>query len=139
MSNGLKEYKKMYKKHHKELIKLAKESEDWDWYYLHILVITKIRHMYEYYSAGNNVWQTDETLQPIISQLKHILDLQDELDHLHDKPIDGIQYGFVAKGVTNVSASDEALKEIEDREKRKVKLYEEIYNYIGQHLLEWWD
>ena len=48
-------YRKMYKKHRKEMIKLAKEDRDWDWGYLHDLVITKIRHMYEYYNTGNNV------------------------------------------------------------------------------------
>lgn len=77
-------YRKMQKKHTKVLIKLAKEDRDFDWSYLHELVITKIKHMYEYYSNGNNVVQTDETRIPICVQLNHVLQLQDEIDHLYD-------------------------------------------------------
>jgi hypothetical protein len=77
-------YRKMYKKHRKEMIMLAKKDRDFDWHYLHDLVITKIKHMYEYYNAGNNVWQTDETRIPILDQLSHVLDLQYEIDHLYD-------------------------------------------------------
>lgn len=108
---SMRAYYKMRRKHRRELIKLAKENEDWDYYYLHNFIITKIKHMYEYYSASN-VLQTDETLQPIIAQLKYVLDLQEELDCLVDNL---------------------------DKYKREKKLYKEIYVWISEHLLGWWD
>jgi hypothetical protein len=105
-------YYKMRRKHRKELIKLAKEDRDSDWEYMHTLIITKIRHMHEYFSAGNNVWQTDETLLPIIEELKHVLDMQAEMD----KEVDGRFY-------------------IEKR----VEQYKAMYEYIASKMLGWWD
>ena len=61
MSKNYRAYKKMHKQHKKDLKKLIKVDAEWDWSFLHDFVITKIRHMHEYYVAGNNVWQTDET------------------------------------------------------------------------------
>ena len=114
-------YRKMRRRHKKELIKLVKADRPWDTCYLHNLVITKIKHMYEYYSAGNNVWQTDETRIPICVQLNHILQLQDELDHLYDR--DG---KFSVEEVTNIW-------------ERESELYKSIYTFIGEHMEEWWD
>ena len=34
-------YKKLHKQHKKELVKLAKTDYEWDWGFLHDLVITK--------------------------------------------------------------------------------------------------
>lgn len=104
-------YYKMQRKHRKELIKLAKEDRDWDWEYLHVLVITKIRHMYEYQSAGNCVMESEDTPN-IIAELKHVLDLQNEIDT--QKP------HFC----------------INDFE---IEKYREIYEYIGSNILGWWD
>ena len=109
----MREYYKMRRRHRKALIKLAKEDKDDDWAYMHILLITKIRHMYEYFSAGNCVWQTDETLLPTIEELKHVLDMQEEMD----KEVDG------------------SVIYIEKR----VEQYKEMYEYIGSHMLGWWD
>jgi hypothetical protein len=114
-------YRKMRRKHTKALIKLAKEDRDFDSCYLHNLVITKIKHMYEYYSAGNNVWQTDETRIPICVQLNHILQLQDEIDHLYD---------------TDRKFS---VEEVNNLWKKESELYKAIYTFIGEHMEEWWD
>lgn len=116
-------YRKMYRKHRKEMIRLAKEDRDFDWSYLHDLVITKIKHMYEYYHDGNNVWQTDETRIPILDQLSHVLELQYDLDHLYDDE----KY---AKYSVEESAS---------LWKKESELYKSIYTFIGEHLEEWWD
>jgi hypothetical protein len=77
--------------------------------------------MYEYYSAGNNVWQTDETRIPICVQLNHILQLQDELDHLYD---------------TDRKFS---VEEVNNLWKKESELYKAIYTFIGEHMEEWWD
>ena len=110
-------YRKMHRRHRKELIKQAKETREWDWGWLHDSVIMQIRHMYEYYSKKNNVWQTDETRLPIIQSLKYILDLQEEIDNLWD---------------------DDTLS-WEEEANREQELYESIYHSIGDNLQLWWD
>lgn len=137
-SKEFRAYKKMRNKHRKELIKLAKVDYDFDWAYLHDLVITKIRHMYEYYKAGNHVWQTNESLLPIIEQLKHVLDLDYEVEHLYDNiPI--------AEKIKNENGSitfiytDEISAARDRAYERAEELYQEIYTYIGKYLREWWD
>jgi hypothetical protein len=116
-------YRKMYKKHRKEMIRLAKEDRDFDWSYLHDLVITKIKHMYEYYHDGNNVWQTDETRIPILDQLSHVLDLQYDIDHLYD----------------DEKYAKYSVEEAASLWKKESELYKSIYTFIGEHLEEWWD
>ena len=110
-------YKKMYKKHRKEMIKLAKEDRDFGWCYLHDLVITKIRHMYEYYDNGDNVMQSDETRIPILVQLNHVLQLQDEIDHLYSN----------------------SLKDTFEIMQKEAALYKTLYKFIGENIQEWWD
>lgn len=110
-------YRKMYRRHRKELVKLAKEVKPFDWGWLDELVLTQIKHMHEYFSAGNNVWQTDETRLPIAEQLKHVLDLYEELD----------------------SVGDDGTMDYMQIRQREQELFEEIYNYVGCHLQEWWD
>lgn len=137
-SKSTRAYRKMHLKHKRELVKLAKEDAEWDWSYLHTLVITKIRHMYEYYSAGNNVWQTDETLLPTIDELKHVLDLQEELDNVFkDVPTPEMTKNN-DKSLT-FTWSEEAKQLSDAAYKRHDELYEEIYGYIGKHLQGWWD
>lgn len=137
-SKEMRAYRKMHRKHKRELIKLAKEDAEWDWSYLHTLVVTKIRHMYEYYKAGNNVWQSDESLLPTIDQLKHVLDLQEELDNVFkDVPAPEMKVND-DKSLT-FTWSEEAKQRSDEAYKRENELYEEIYSYIGQKIQWWWD
>ena len=80
-SKEMREYTKMYKRHRKTMIKLAKADRDFDYDFLHDLVVTKIKHMYEYYSAGHNVWQSDETLRQVLETLGHAIDVADKIDN----------------------------------------------------------
>lgn len=131
-------YRKMYKKHRKEMIRLAKEDKDFDWSYLHDLVIAKVKHMYEYYKEGNNVWQTDETRIPIINQLKYILDTQYELDHLYDE----LEKDIIIENTDNsfiFNDSSEYAQTATDLYNKEVELYKKLYAFIGEHLQEWWD
>jgi hypothetical protein len=116
-SKEVRAYRKMHRRHRKELMKLAEETREWDWGWLDDAVRIRIKHMHEYFSAGNNVWQTDETRLPIIEQLKHVLDLYDELDYLWDG--ESTDWDAICK--------------------REQELYEEIYSYIGCTLQHWWD
>lgn len=130
-------YNKMHRKHRKELVKMAKEDAEWDWGFMHDLVITKIRHMHEYFSAGNFVMECEETPN-IIAELKHVLDLQEELDNVfNDKPSPIITVND--NGSLTFTRSDEDNKRIEEMYKREDELYKEIYAYIGEHLRGWWD
>ena len=138
-SKELREFRKMHRRHRRELVKLAKETYEFDYGWLHDSVIMQIRHMYEYYSAGNNVWQTDETNTEIIESLKHVLDLQNELDHLFDAEIDGIDADHTKKGITTVHYTDKGLQTLQERYNRETELYKEIYSYIGEHIQYWWD
>ena len=76
----MREYYKMRKRHRKTMIELAKNDLDWDYDFMHGFVVTKIKHMYEYYSAGNNICQSEESLNEILETLKHAIDLADKID-----------------------------------------------------------
>ena len=110
-------YNRMYRRHRKELVKHAKKTGEWDWCWLHNSVIMQIRHMYEYYSEGNNVWQVDESRLQIVEQLKHVLDLDAEIDMV----------------------SNDLSEDFKKREEREQGLYEELYSSIGKNIRWWWD
>ena len=121
-SKEMRAYYKMHRKHRKELIKLAKEDGEWDWSYFHTLVMTKIKHMYEYYSAGNNVWQSEESLSKVLSTLKEVLDL--------DKKWDDAWEEYVQSEEPN-----RWTKYYDDQE----KIAQELYSKIGENMFWWWD
>lgn len=132
-------YRKMHRRHRRELIKLAKEDAEWDWEFLHTLVITKVRHMYEYYEVGNNVWQVDEERLKTVAELKHILDLQEELDGLFDKYHPEITAQFTEDGKLRIIEDEDSRRRSDEMFERKDELYKEIYCYISEHLRGWWD
>lgn len=136
-SKEMRAYRKMHRRHRKELIKHAKETREWDWGWLHDSIIMQIRHMHEYYSNGNNVWQTDETRLSIIRQLQHILDLEAEIDRTQVDD-NGVEY-IHEKGVCKVICPDDYKERIEKCYKREQELYEELYGSIGRDLRCWWD
>ncbi len=140
MSKEMREYRKMHRQHRKELIQLAKNDFEWDWEYLHNIVITKIRHMYEYYSAGNNICQSEESLNRVLYTLKHVLDLQDELDTLWEENNQCEATRETINEYTHVvRISDEDAQKIREKHEREAEIYQEIYTHIGQNLLFWWD
>lgn len=130
-------YRKMYRRHRKELIKHAKNTSEWDWGFLHDSIIMQIRHMHEYYTENNNVWTNDETRLKIIEQLQHILDLEAEIDRIDDEDL-GVAYHH-KDGITTVIAPDDFHKKAENQMKKEQELYEELYSSIGKNLRNWWD
>lgn len=134
-SKEMRAYRKMYRRHRKELVKLAKEDRDFDWGWLDEFVRTKIKHMYEYFSDGNNVWQTDESLNDILEQLKYVLDLYDEMDHLWDDHL----REHIKNEDGSVTPTAESANSYVENSKREQELYEEIYSYIGKYIQWWWD
>ena len=134
-SKEMREYNKMYRRHRRELMKLAKKDRDWDYGWLDEFVLTKIRHMYEYFSDRNNVWQSDESLNEILEQLKHVLDLYKELDGLWDN----YESSLIKNDDGSVTVTDEGSKRYLAIKTREQELYEEIYSYIGKYIQWWWD
>ena len=130
-------YRKMHRRHRRELIKQAKETREWDWGWLHDSVIMQIRHMYEYYSEGNNVWQADESRLEIIKQLKRVLDAETEIEQMQNDN-HGVEFVHEDDRVRVVYPDDytERVQKWYDREQ---KLYEEIYGTITKYLKSWWD
>ena len=128
-------YRKMHRRHRKELVKLAKQDRDFDYGWLDEFVHTKIKHMYEYFSAGNNVWQGEESLDEILEQLKHVLDLYDELDGLWDN----YESTLIKNEDGSVTVTDDGSKKYLYIRTREQELYEEIYSYIGKYIQWWWD
>ena len=134
-SKEMRAYRKMYRRHRRELVKLAKTIREWDYCWLYDSTIMQIRHMYEYYTAGNNVWQSDESLNTVLEQLKHVLDLSDEMEHLWDN----YESHLIKHDDGSVSVSDEGAKTYLAIRDREQELYEEIYSYIGKYIQWWWD
>ena len=134
-SKEMRAYNKMYRRHRKELVKHAKQIREWDWGWLYDGTIMQIRHMYEYYTESNNVHQVDESRLEIVEQLKHVLDLNDEIDSLWDD--------YVPNPIKNedgsITISDENAKKSADLLAREQELYEEIFAYIGKWMQWWWD
>lgn len=136
-SKEIRAFLKMHRRHKKELVKHAKETGEWDWCWLHDSIIMQIRHMYEYYTAGNNVWQADETRLPIIEQLKHILDVNAEIDKMQDDDY-GAEYVW-EDGRLKATYPDDFRERVEQHDKKEQELYMELYSSIGRDLRWWWD
>lgn len=132
------EFRKMHRRHRKELVKLSKETGEWDWSWLHRMVIMQIRHMHEYYYNGNNVWQVDESRLKIVEELKHVLDLEDELDRLGNDHC-GLELVYEGDRLIGHTVPDDFLEKYNKKEAREQELYEEIYSSIGKNLQGWWD
>ena len=128
-------YNKMYRRHRKELVKHAKKTREWDYCWLFESTIMQIRHMYEYYTARNNVYQSDESLISLINSLKYVLDLNDKLDHLWDDHI----RRHVINEDGSLSATDNSAQSFIDKSKEEAELYQMIYWHIGSNILTWWD
>ena len=100
----MKAYYKMHKRHRKELIEHAKKTKEWDWCFLHDSVMMQIKHMHEYYSAGNNVYQIDESRNEIIKQLEYVLSMEGQIergecDNLEEKYEE--MYRYIGKNMAN--------------------------------------
>ena len=133
----MREYRKMHRRHRKELIKLAKETREWDWSWLHEMVIMQIRHMHEYYVADNDVWQADEKRFKVIEQLKYVLDLNSEIERMvYDD--NGVKY-IHENGVCTAIYPDDYKERVGKYYDKEHKLYQELYSSIGKNLQWWWD
>ena len=126
---------RMCRRHTRELLKLVKQNQDFSSYYLDEFVHMKIKHMYEYFSTSNDIWQTEENRVQIVEQLQHVLDLWKEMESLwedYNKNIIRNEDGTIAKNKSNAMRYLEVLA-------REGELYKEIYSYIGEWIQFWED
>lgn len=138
-SKEMRAFNKMHRRHRKELIKLAKETNEYDYYWLHQSVIMHIKHLHEYYVACNNVHQSEESRLEIVEQLEYILDLVRELEKTEDDNC-GLKLICDDKGSLIESfVPDDYHERVLDQEERVNRLYEEIYSSIGKNIRYWWD
>ena len=124
-SKEMRAYRKMHRKHRRELVKLAKETVDWDWIFLHRMVLMQIHHMYEYYVANNNVWQAEESRMTVINQLKEVLDIGQQIEDMENEDYE-LPEGNEAEFVI-------------ERQSKEQALYNSLYSSIGKNLRWWWD
>lgn len=111
-------YYKLHRKHRRELIRMAKQTADFDYAYLHDLVVMKLQQMLEYYVAGNNVWQSRESHENAIETLAHALQIAEDIEAVWENwPADSVKTYW----------------------EREVELYKEFYTYIGENIMYWWD
>ena len=103
-------YCKMDRRHRRELVKFARTTHDYDYGYLHDLVVLKLNHFFEYYVNGNNVWQSDESKEEVLRTLRECLAFADEIEKL-----------------------DDCDWKVEER------LYKNFYSAIGKNIKLWWD
>ena len=131
-------YRRLHRRHRKQLVKLARNTYEWDWRYLHDAVILIVKQFYEYYSEGNNVWQVDESKDQILKQLKQIIELDKEIEETTYADL-GIKYEKTEDGGLVMSKPEEARELLAANEEELQKLYEELYSSIGENLRWWWD
>lgn len=136
-SKEMRAYRKMYRRHRREMVKLAKKVHEWDYGWIDELVLTQIKHMYEYFSEGNNVWQADESRLKIVEQLKRVLDAEAEIDRMHDDN-NGVEFVCEGDKVWAVYP-DNYTERVQKWEERQQELYEEIYGTIAKYMRWWWD
>ena len=134
-SKEMRAYNKMHRRHRKELVKHAKQTREWDYGWLYDSTIMQIRHMCEYYTARNNVYQSDESLISLIDSLKYVLALNDRLNHLWDDHI----REHVINEDGSITPTDNSAKSFIDKSKEEMELYRGIYWHIADNIMTWWD
>ena len=140
--------RKMRRKHKKELIKFVRNDEDYDWSFLHDYIILKIRHMYEYFSAGNWIMQHPEELKKTVASIKEVVDIIDKMEHCHDD-----WWEYEQKFPTCILHQEDGTISVEDSEEIRAKkmellnkaelehdkLFQQFYTKIGKNITRWWD
>ena len=102
-------YNNNMRKHRRRLSELVKTDEDFDYGFLHRIVVQKLRNMYEYYLDGDNVHIADTAIEKRLDTLRHALSIAGRIEKIEEE-------GFPDKS-----------------------LYKEFYTYIGENITLWWD
>ncbi len=126
-------YKQMMKKYHKSITKLGKDlsKNPWEWSYLSETIIEFLRFMRDYYTAGENVWQTDDTRLPIIESLNaaiHEYDRWQECEHDYVKTF--IEEGDYFRDLHTDAIISKTHFAIKDRKTGNITQYDDEPDFI---------
>ena len=140
------------KRHRRELFKLVKKDEEWDWGYFQDLVELKLRHMYEYYSSNLTASEQDPL---ILNSLKEAMDTINRIDHVKDElfefsslhPVSNFIIKEEERSDGSVCATYKVPEEIKKKfmdlyskaEEEEASLYKKLYSIIGENIRNWWD
>lgn len=141
-----KEYKrflKAEKKYKKALIKyIKKEEHSYDSYQFPAIIMMMLKRRLEYYTQGDNVWQSEDSQKLVIKSLEKAISLGEyALDDYNFYYEDDKEY-FKKKTYESLDFKDYPHHTIEEKyemlEKERTA-YKQWFVYIAEHLNEWWD
>ncbi len=122
---GIRRYRKAQKKYEKQLIRYIKEEEKpYDWFSIVEILIKMIKRRLDYYSCGDNVWQTDETRDPTVETLKTAYRLGMEA---------------VARDDMTPDMNGWTTEDFIVNEKEIQEAYVKFFSYIAANMRSWWD
>ncbi len=122
---GIRRYRKAQKKYEKQLIRYIKEEEKpYDWFSMVEILIKMIKRRLDYYSCGDNVWQIDETRDPIVETLKIAYRLGMEA---------------VARDDMAPNIKDWTTEDFIADDKEAQEAYIKFFSYIAANMRSWWD
>lgn len=122
---GIHRYRKAQKKYEKQLIRYIKEEEKpYDWFSIVEILIKMIKRRLDYYSCGDNVWQTDETRDPIVETLRTAYRLGMEA---------------VARDDMAPNIKDWTTEDFIADDKEVQEAYVKFFSYIAANMRSWWD
>jgi len=95
-------YNNNMRRHRRRLSELVKTDEDFDYGFLHRIVVQKLRNMYEYYLDGDNVHHVPEDLEKTLSQLRHALSIAKHIEEedFPDKSLYKEFYTYIGENIT---------------------------------------
>lgn len=142
-----KQYERMSKKHKKALKKAAKNFKPWEYSYFMDVLYEMLSYMKDYYIGGYNVWQSDESLIPLLQSLITAYNaIKDIQEFKFEAPVNEFYLAHPPKNLDDVTSNRyteeqaAALKQshIESSELKK-EMYATLFNTIRDHIDEWWD
>ena len=147
-------FKKMRRKHKKELRKLIKEDVPWNWECLHELIVLKIKQTYEYFEAGNCIIQAKEGVTKVLQSINKVLNILNQMNHCDDAynayneqyPMPFPRFELCGEdGLYKIvfDEPDEIHKERHriwtESKENYAKLFEKFYKELGKQMPKWFD
>lgn len=143
MSKEYKRFLKAEKRYKKALIKyIKKEENSFDSYQIPVILMMMLKRRLEYYTQGDNVWQSEDSQKLVIQSLEKAVSLgkyamdennfrfEDEKEYLKKKehgPLKFQDYPY------------HTLEEKYEMLEKERTAYKQWFVYIAEHLNEWWD
>lgn len=139
MDKERKSYKKLHREHKREIVRLAKKDADYDWSFLHNLVCRKIKNMAEFYEKGFGVAQEENSRKETLASLEGAIKIIDRIDHCWDEYRRSVIGRVGTENLIDLELIDEERWLATKASEEEAVLYKQLYEYIGEHLREWWD